>query len=395
MSEHVQHPAQYNETLRFKNDIETFFGECLRGPMRTPLELFYNPLDPEADIRSEAGEPLGPIFDESIADIEQKAANDGRYGFDVRRRRIERGEYEDMITMMDDEDCNTIIVRSDFPEEVRQMGYSFGGYDIERQQAYIRVLIRQNNRLCMYSQSLDGSDRDGLEAIGAYVGHSSQSGELLGQRIKLTLDEAEQDTLIDMLTDVYDTVLQQKTGIKHYAGLPIRATRLVDTLAFAKQQSDIVNYAVQLRSEGILSADKQYDLVALLYERYDSVSRGELLPVFEARNDIGHIMLQQQMIEQQSHDAGQRAQAQGKTWNACGMTMSIPQQAGIEDKLGEAGYGIGREKSSEDKYGPLEFQCQKGHWNKRPRNKLIDNCKTCKIAVGCGKKPTKNKSHKK
>ena len=394
MQNREMHPAEHNEYLRYKNDIETFFGECLRGPMRTPLELFYNPLDPEADIRSEADEPLGPIFDESIVDIEQKAAIDSRYGFDVRRRHVERGEYNDMITMMDDEDCNTIVVRSDFPEEVRQMGYSFGGYDIERQQAYLRVIVRQNNRLLMYSQSLDGSDRDGLEAIGAYVGQGSLPGELLGQRIKLTLDEIEQDTLIDILTSVYDTTLQQKTGIKHYAGLPMYAKAPVDTLAFAKQQADIVNYAVQLRQQGNLSSDKQYDLIALMHERYDLASHNQSPPYIEARNELGHSMLHAQLIDQQSHDAGQRAQAQGKTWNACGLTMAIPQQADLEDKLGAAGYGAGREKSSEDKYGPLEFQCQKGHWNKRPRNKLIDNCKTCNIAVGCGKKPSKKKSDK-
>ncbi|NBX98512.1 hypothetical protein EB118_08515 [bacterium] len=400
MSEHL-HPAQYNEKRRFENDIETLFGESLRGPMRTPIELTYDPLDPEADVRSDAGEPLGPIFDEAINDIESKAAIDSRYGFEVRRRRIERGEYDDIITMMDDEDCNTIIVRSDFPDYVRQLGYSFAGYDIDRQQAYLRVIVRTKDdstgqsKLHLYSQSLDGSDRDGLEAIGSFVGHESSSEELLGQRIKLTLDELEQHTLVDTLTSVYDATLRQKTGTTHYAGIPISTVELVDTLVFAKQQSDIVQFAVDLRSKGMLSRDKQYDLIALLNERYDYVCRGERLIQTERMHEIGHIALQQAIIEQQSHFAGVRAQAKGKTWNACGMTMSVVQEADVEDRLAGAGYGVGHEKSSEDKYGPLEFQCQKGHWNKRPRNKLIDNCKTCNIAVGCGPKPTKNKKDKK
>jgi hypothetical protein len=43
-------------------------------------------------------------------------------------------------------------------------------------------------------------------------------------------------------------------------------------------------------------------------------------------------------------------------------------------------------KADEDEYGPLEFQCTKGHTNRRPRGKLITQCriKSCKNSVGCG-----------
>ncbi|CAN5718344.1 hypothetical protein BH23PAT2_BH23PAT2_04880 [soil metagenome] len=40
-------------------------------------------------------------------------------------------------------------------------------------------------------------------------------------------------------------------------------------------------------------------------------------------------------------------------------------------------------KTDEDKYGSLEFTCRKGHANTRPRNKLIERCKTCKESVRC------------
>lgn len=39
--------------------------------------------------------------------------------------------------------------------------------------------------------------------------------------------------------------------------------------------------------------------------------------------------------------------------------------------------------SGEDKYGSLTFKCQKGHNNTRPRNRLIDKCKTCGVSVRC------------
>lgn len=48
----------------------------------------------------------------------------------------------------------------------------------------------------------------------------------------------------------------------------------------------------------------------------------------------------------------------------------------INDPLSET-------KPDEDQYGSLTFKCQKGHTNKRPRNKLIDKCKTCGVSVRC------------
>lgn len=46
----------------------------------------------------------------------------------------------------------------------------------------------------------------------------------------------------------------------------------------------------------------------------------------------------------------------------------------------------------EDKFGPLQFECSKGHANTRPRNKLLDKCKSCHENVRCApddKKPQK------
>lgn len=39
--------------------------------------------------------------------------------------------------------------------------------------------------------------------------------------------------------------------------------------------------------------------------------------------------------------------------------------------------------STEDKYGSLTFECPKGHKNRRPYGKLIENCKRCGISVRC------------
>ena len=48
---------------------------------------------------------------------------------------------------------------------------------------------------------------------------------------------------------------------------------------------------------------------------------------------------------------------------------------------------FGAENIGKDKYGPLKFQCPKGHWNKRPPAKsprdFLTHCKTCKVSLKC------------
>jgi hypothetical protein len=36
-----------------------------------------------------------------------------------------------------------------------------------------------------------------------------------------------------------------------------------------------------------------------------------------------------------------------------------------------------------DEMGPLTFSCENGHRNTRQRGKLIPNCTTCNVSVGC------------
>lgn len=387
-NEQQQHPAQYNEQLRMRNDIETFYAESLYGSMRTPTLYDYDSV--AVELYAEDGGALGRVFDDAVLDMQVRVTSYPEFSFELRRRQQEQSEYEDMLNMMDDEKVNTIVVVSDFPEELWDAEHSVGGYDVHRKQTYLRVLVKDSDRLYMYSQSLDCSDRQGLEKIYVDLGNDAAPGELLGQRIKLQIDNQEQHLLVDRLTASYDNVLLQKTGVVHQAGIAMQDAHPIDSYAFVKEQKDIIGFSMTMQSYGSLTLDKQYDMMALLRERYETARSGTLDFRHYASNNMGSIVLQQSMIELHAQQAGEKAKSEGRTFNGCGITMRPTSQPSSEDKLDAAGYSsANKETGAEDKFGPLEFKCQKGHWNRRPRNRLIDNCKTCNVAVGCGKKPTK------
>ena len=64
-------------------------------------------------------------------------------------------------------------------------------------------------------------------------------------------------------------------------------------------------------------------------------------------------------------------------------SSSCPSGVGRQSVFDEADKATDSINSSEDKYGSLNFNCPKGHKNTRPRNKLIEKCKTCGTSVKC------------
>lgn len=73
----------------------------------------------------------------------------------------------------------------------------------------------------------------------------------------------------------------------------------------------------------------------------------------------------------------------GKNADVFEDTSLKPFGANTPDGLSKEEHGAEVES---DHMGPLAFQCTRGHWNKRPRNKLISHCKTCNESVICDMK---------
>lgn len=368
----VRTGSQVDYEARRYYDTATWLAEVLPGQMRTPFEYTFDGYE----LYASDGGSMGEIFDDSIA----RAKNLPDY--ELRRRHIEKAEYDDMLSMMRGNLPNTMVVVSDFPPELMNIKEDQGGYNAERKQTMLRVLVRTpDNKLQMYSQSLDHSNRTALEAIYGHLGKQAEPGELLGQRINLELDEYEHQFLIDELVGVYDRSMAAQFGGDWYAG---QANGLrVNTYDFVCSQADLLN--AHLNGGG-----DEYNLAAAMLARWQSASESPDIAErsYDYDSSFGMGITSQIMAMNEMADAGSAARASGMTFSGCGMTMGSPERSGammsLFGQLDEAGYGNKLEEYvGSDKYGSLQFKCKRGHTNKRPRNKLLERCKVCKCSVRC------------
>jgi hypothetical protein len=368
---------QFDVLQRAKNDAETWLAEVLDGSMRTPFEYTYR----EGELYAEDGGALGPIFDDAIEAAKRIRAEKPELAFELRRRLIEREEYREMLAMVRGERPNTMVVISDFPPELMQAKHDVGGYNVTRKQTMLRVITFANGKLRMQSQSLDGSNRAALENIYELFGDTPLSGELLNQRIYLDSPEEDQAYLTDRLTGIYDRNLHSQFGGEWYAG---RREPRHDTYSFVRRQHELIGRFVAHETKGGISAEERYNIAALLTKRFEeskmTVATSEMTDS-SLRQFVGRIM--SDSLDWELQKAGDEARSSGKTFSGCGASAK-PTTAG--EQLDELGYGNNSETGAdEDKFGPLEFKCKKGHSNRRPRGKLISQCwfPGCKDSVGC------------
>ncbi len=366
---------QFDYDIRRYNDTVTWLAEVLPGSMRTPFEYTFD----GRELYAEDGSALRKIFDDSIEQARYLPA------YEQRRRRIEKEEYQDMLAMMRGDLPNTMVVISDFPPELMQATQDVGGYNTARKQTMLRVLVRTpQGTLKMYSQSLDGSNRQALEAVYAYFGRRPQPGELLGQRIHADAKEHEQDFLVDWLTGVYDRSLQVQYGGEWYAGM--MKSRKLNTYDFVRQQQDLIK-AYLATTTRFTGGKADYNLAAAMLARFEN--KAILQPIF-LRNELsyhGPAVAAHAMALAEMNGAGMIARGNGVVLSGCGMTISAEGGSAGKDgaaQLEDAGYGNKADKLPDDKYGPRTFRCpKKGCLNTRPKDTLIPKCQKCGADVRC------------
>lgn len=387
-AELVRNNQEIDFNTRRYNDTVTWLAEVLPGSMRTPFEYSFD----GKELYASDGSAMGEIFDEAIEQAKSLPA------YEQRRRQIEKGEYSDMIAMMRGDLPNTMIVVSDFPPELMNATEDVGGYNVSRKQTMLRVFTKnQNGTLSMYSQSLDGSNRQALEEIIYEMGYGPAEGELLGHRMHDELSEAEQKTLTDKLLGIYDRSLTKQFGGDWYAGM--QGVRRKNTFDFVCEQQDLVQ-SYLATTEWFTGGDADYNLAAAIKARYienPSETRNFIVnaPVFgyEGMPIAAHAMAMAEM-----HIAGGNARRSGENFSGCGATiksgensddnMNLENLTALE-QLEMAGLGNQADKSSpkSDKFGPLKFKCPRGHDNERPPAKspkdFLTNCKKCGTSLKC------------
>lgn len=364
---------QFDAEHRRYYDTVTWLAEVLPGSMRTPFEYSFD----GKELYAEDGGALKPIFKQAIEKSESLPM------FERRRRRLEYDEYQAMLTMARGELPNTMVVVSDFPPEMMTANEDMGGYNISRKQTMLRVITREaNGKLKMRSQSLDGSDRQALEAIYEYLGFRPTQGELLGQRMYIDMDEQGQEFIIDKLTGVYDRQL----GEGYYAG--IKDVLRMDTYSFACRQTDLLR-AYLATTNRFSEGEAEYNLATAVRARY-LASGGEQesfvakpVGVYGVLGAALHALALEEMWQ-----AGNEARQQGVIVSGCGATINLGtgsiSEYSVDDQLAESGYGNKSDKLPDDKYGSRYFKCPKGHENVRlVRDKLIERCQICNCDVSC------------
>ncbi len=353
------------ETRRYYDTV-TWLAETLPGSMRSPTEYNFDGWE----LYGQDGSALGDIFQDSVEAATLLPP------YEQRRRRIEMNEYKDMVSMMKGDRPNTMVVISDFPPELLDASEDVGGYNVSRKQTMLRIIYRTNGRtLKMFSQSLDGSDRQALEKLYETLNHQANPGELLSQRMFLDTGEADQEFLVDQLTGVYDRSLRSQYGGNWYAGR--RSGRIQNTYEFAREQTDLLD-AYFATTHSFTGGLHEYNLAAAIKERYLS-RENEVRFIPSSASVVAHLLALEEMDR-----AGSQAKARGETVSGCGATINGDSNIiGTQNQLNEAGYGNKSNGVGEDKFGSLKFKCQKGHENIRPRNKLIERCTTCKVSLKC------------
>lgn len=349
----VEHSERYQQVLL---DSATWAAEALDGVMRTSFEFSYS----NGDLVSDDGRGMTEVFDDAIVDAERFITKNPELSFELRRRKKERQELDIMLAMARGEAPNTMVVVSDFPQELMSKSQDVGGYNTRRRQTMMRVItLEQDGRIKITTQSLDQSNRRSLEAIYGYFGKYPESGELLGQRIQEDLTPEQQAALCDNLKAAYDRMMAAQYGGDWHAGR--HPADYQNTYDFVWLQQDLLHEFARMQVHGKTSEKDFYNFAAALTARKNSAYINTEKSGSELRSEMS--------------GAGAIAQDQGVVFSGCGLS------AGGGGQMGEMGYG---NLAGEDRFGPLAFDCPRGHLNIRPRNTLMESCKTCGCSLKCG-----------
>lgn len=364
----------FDHEKRRQDDIITWLAEVLPGTMATAIEYELK----NNELVTEDGQIVGEIFDDALTDAQRLPSE---LAFERRRRKLEKSEYQDMVKMAkgellhpnSGEKINTIVVESDFPPELINSSKDLVGYNVKRKTTMQRVIVPTKKGIKVITHSLDGSNRKALESVYKYCGYKPQPGELLGQRMYLSLTESQQELLPVKLRHVYDTSLAEQFGGNWHGGRAAVDQR--NTYSFIWENYDLISHYLNT-TNSFTGGITEYSLAAAMTQRFNQKE-----PQKTGDNN-GFSIVKSAAIQDEFASAAKLAMIAGQTFSGCGASLSgeKTKDSNTREGLVKLGYG---NLSIEDQYGPLDFECQYGHANTRQFEEIIPKCRTCGVKVAC------------
>lgn len=277
----------------------------------------------------------------------------------------------------------------------------------------IQVSRKEGSELLTQSAFIAGKDEHGHEhdssTIAQIIGllNSQRSGQLDQQS-----DQGSEEVSSLSKADILD-----RPWLIHNSLLPngaIDLVKLYDDLAggtFYGQNQPRVDYlahqadcrareqnyqqACDEITNALLAEADQLDSPIKAAKRLDQLSRGYSLKMAVLNEWIDpqvfgsvsarHIDLAREAFAQGDHQALASEVRQAYRFDmssSCPGALSTPANRLSlgNDSLAQSDLS---KSGQEDRFGPLDFYCPKGHLNSRPKNHLIDRCRVCKISVKC------------
>lgn len=334
LSLHTEYIDEGEIELQARYDLQTQFSELVDGCMHTTFDLSFD----GKDLYGPDGRGLDEVTKNGLEDAKDLAKKNPQMWFGIRRSSFEREERTELIKMAKGDGPNTMVVASDFPAELMNANQDVGGYNVTRKQCMLRVLTRlPSGEVRMHSQSLDGSNRQALEAIYERFGMNPDPGELLGQRINVDLEIEEQANLVGELTGIYDRSLSEQYGGEWYAGR--RPADIRNTYDFVCLQEDIIETCIRLQRAGQLNDNIMYNAAATMQKRFESKNVSIVNEDIIKNHSKNSSRLYEELIMN-----GEQARLAGKTFNACGSTLS-GDGFSTQDGFLDTGYGNKETKS--------------------------------------------------
>lgn len=257
-------------------DELTEASEKLAMVMHNPFEF---EMKDDGELYAEDGSNLGEVLRKSVLVAEEIVQTNPQFITELIRRRIELQEYDDQrrLALGSDGEPDVMVVLSPIPDAVIYGGADLGAYDIQRKKTLVRIFQRTEEGIRSTSISLDGTDRQGLQAIARQFGQSitddAGSEDILAMRLW-----GYASVLHDPIKTVrrrYDEQLERQLGGRWYGGR--QDGEVMDALSFIVKQNDIVT-AHMRRLEQIpehdvrARKDARFDFAAALDDRRHGIT---------------------------------------------------------------------------------------------------------------------------